>query len=159
MQKLDISIRLKDILAKVSGFLRSSNNPIDWTKTSLNDPIWYAQNVGDMEIKGVEIEMNHQVFNWLKYSAGYTYLDNDFKQQKDLVSRYTLDNLKHQFIGKLETRFLKNFTNEVVYRYNERLNNGSYNLLDEKISFAKKDFSVYVLINNITNTEYTETLV
>jgi iron complex outermembrane receptor protein len=147
----------KSILAKVSGFLRNSNNAIDWTKIALNDLIWYANNVGDMEIKGIEVEVNHQVLNCLKYSAGYTYLDNDFKQPKDLVSRYTLDNLKHQVIAKLETKFLKNFTNEVVYRYNERLNNGSYNLLDEKISFAKKDFSVYVLVNNITNTEYTET--
>lgn len=147
----------RDILAKVSGFLRNSSNSIDWTKISLNDLIWNAQNVGDMEIKGIEVEVNHQLLKWLKYSAGYTYLDNDFKQPKDLVSRYTLDNLKHQFIGKLETKFLKNFTNELVYRYNERLNNRSYNLLDEKISFAKKDFSVYVLINNITNTEYTET--
>ncbi|MPS64529.1 TonB-dependent receptor [Chryseobacterium sp.] len=147
----------KDILAKVSGFLRNSSNSIDWTKISLNELVWNAQNVGDMEIRGIEVEVNHQILNWLKYSAGYTYLDNDFKQPKDLVSRYTLDNLKHQFIGKLETKFLKNFTNELVYRYNERLNNGSYNLLDEKISFAKKDFSVYVLINNITNTEYTET--
>ncbi len=147
----------RDILAKVSGFLRNSSNSIDWTKISLNDLVWNAQNVGDMEIKGIEVEVNHQVLDWLKYSAGYTYLDNDFKQPKDLVSRYTLDNLKHQFIGKLETKFLKNFTNELVYRYNERLNNGSYNLLDEKISFTKKDFSVYVLINNITSTEYTET--
>lgn len=147
----------KDILAKVSGFVRNSSNSIDWTKISLNELVWNAQNVGDMEIRGIEVEVNHQILNWLKYSAGYTYLDNDFKQPKDLVSRYTLDNLKHQFIGKLETKFLKNFTNELVYRYNERLNNGSYNLLDEKISFAKKDFSVYVLINNITNTEYTET--
>jgi iron complex outermembrane receptor protein len=59
----------------------------------------------------------------------------------------------------METKFLKNFTNEVVYRYNERVNNGSYNLLDEKLSFAKKDYSVYVLINNLTNTKYTEALV
>jgi iron complex outermembrane receptor protein len=32
---------------------------------------------------------------------------------------------------------------------------GNYNLLDEKLSF-KKDYSVYVLINNLTNTKYTE---
>ncbi|WBV60826.1 TonB-dependent receptor [Chryseobacterium camelliae] len=146
----------KNILVKASGFLRDSNKPIDWIKTSLNDPVWYAQNVGDMKIKGIEIEVSHQVLNWLKYSVGYTYLDNDFKQSKDFVSRYTLDNLKHQYIEKLEIKFLKNFTNEIVYRYNQRLNNGSYHLLDEKISFAKKDYSMYVLINNITNTEYTE---
>ncbi|WP_326983367.1 TonB-dependent receptor [Chryseobacterium sp. MYb264] len=146
----------KNLLAKVSGFLRSSNNSIDWMKMTIDDPIWYAQNVGDIETKGVEVEVNHQLMSWLKYSLGYTYLDNDFKQPKDFVSRYTLDNLKHQIVAKLQTTFLKHFTNEVVYRYNDRLNQSSYNLVDEKLTFNQKDFSVYVLINNLTNTKYSE---
>lgn len=143
-------------LAKASGFLRSSTNSIDWVKNSLEDPIWYAQNVGDTEIKGIEAEINHQLFSWLKYTAGYTYLDNSFRETNGLVSRYVLDNLKHQVVAKLQTKFLKYFTNELVYRYNDRLNLGSYNLLDEKLSFSKNDFSVYALINNVTNTDYTE---
>ncbi|WP_292009174.1 TonB-dependent receptor [Chryseobacterium sp.] len=147
----------KNLLAKVSGFLRNSDNSIDWVKRSLEDPVWYAQNVGKIESKGIEFEWNHQLLSWLRYSLGYTYLDNSFQQSNEFVSRYVLDNLKHQLIAKLETRFLKYFTNELVYRYNDRLNLGSYNLLDEKLSFKQKDFSVYVLINNITNTNYTET--
>ncbi|WP_370896224.1 TonB-dependent receptor plug domain-containing protein [Chryseobacterium gossypii] len=147
----------RSLLAKVSGFLRNSNNAIDWVKKSLEDPVWYAQNVGKIDTRGIEIEVNHSIFKWLKYSVGYTYLDTSFEKSDEFVSRYVLDNLKHQFITKLETKFLQNFTNELVYRYNERVNLGSYNLLDEKISFVQKDFSVYVLINNITNTRYTET--
>lgn len=155
--ELGYQYQTKNILAKVSGFLRDSGNAIDWTKIKPNDAVWYAQNIGDTTIKGIEAEMNHRLNEWLKYTVGYTYLDNKANQSDNFVARYVLDNLKHQFIAKLETKFLKNFTNEVVYRYNERLNNGSYNLLDEKLSFAKKDFSVYVLINNLTNTSYTET--
>ncbi|WP_415327162.1 TonB-dependent receptor plug domain-containing protein [Chryseobacterium sp. MMS23-Vi53] len=147
----------KGLLAKVSGFLRNSDNSIDWIKQSLTSPTWYAQNVGEIETKGIEIEVNHRILNWLKYSVGYTYLDNKINASGEFVSRYIIDNLRHQVIAKLETRFLQNFTNELVYRYNERVNNGSYNLLDEKLSFVKRDFSVYVLINNITNTSYTET--
>ncbi|MFP7654570.1 TonB-dependent receptor plug domain-containing protein [Chryseobacterium proteolyticum] len=147
----------KILLAKISGFMRSSKNSIDWVKKSLEDPVWYAQNVGEIDTKGVEIEFNHRLFPWIKYSLGYTYLDTEFKQSNDFVSRYVLDNLKHQLVAKLETSFLQHFTNELVYRYNDRVNLGSYNLLDEKISFVKKDFSVYVLINNVTNTKYTET--
>ncbi|MBK1896429.1 TonB-dependent receptor plug domain-containing protein [Chryseobacterium paridis] len=147
----------KGLLAKVSGFMRNSNNSIDWVKKTLEDKVWYAQNVGKIDTKGIEAELDHRLFNWLKYSVGYTYIDTKSKQLNDVVSRFVLDNLKHQFIAKLETRFLQNFTNELVYRYNDRVNLGSYNLLDEKISFAKNDFSVYVLINNITNTKYTET--
>lgn len=144
------------ILAKVSGFVRNSSNSIDWVKKDLSDKVWYAQNVGDIKTKGIEAEWSHRPMDWLKYTVGYTYIDSKYEEKNGLVSRYILDNLKHQLVSKLEVKFLKNFTNELVYRYNERVNLGSYNLLDEKLSFAKKDYSVYVLINNITNTKYTE---
>ncbi|NIF05981.1 TonB-dependent receptor [Chryseobacterium sp. Tr-659] len=144
------------ILAKISGFLRNSSNSIDWVKKDPSDKIWYAQNVGEIKTKGIEAEWSHRPIDWLKYTLGYTYIDSKYQETNGLVSRYILDNLKHQLISKLEVKFLKNFTNEVVYRYNERVNLGSYQLLDEKLSFAKKDYSVYVLINNLTNTKYTE---
>jgi len=147
----------KNILAKASGFYRSSNNAIDWIKYSLQDKVWNAQNIGDTEIKGIELELGHQVFDWLKYTVGYTYLDNKFKEFDNGYSRYVLDNLKHQLVTKVQTKFLRNFTNELVYRYNERVNLGSYHLLDEKLSFTKNDLSVYVLVNNVTNSVYTET--
>ncbi len=155
--EIGYQFQTKNILAKVSGFLRDTNDAIDWTKMKPEDPVWYARNIGETTVKGIEVEFNHQLKHWLKYTIGYTYLDNILNKPADFSARYLLDNLKHQIIAKLETRFLKNFTNEVVYRYNERLNNGSYNLVDDKLSFVKKDFSVYVLINNLTNTSYTET--
>ncbi|WP_288243303.1 TonB-dependent receptor [uncultured Chryseobacterium sp.] len=155
--EIGYQFQTKNILAKLSGFLRDTNNAIDWTKKKPEDPVWYAQNIGETTIKGIEAEFSYRMNNWLKYTVGYTYLDNRLNKPADFSARYLLDNLKHQLIAKLETRFLKNFINEVVYRYNERLNNGSYNLVDDKLSFVKKDFSVYVLVNNVTNTSYTET--
>lgn len=155
--EIGYQFQTKDILAKASGFLRDSNNAIDWTKIKTDDPVWYAQNIGDTTIKGIEAEIGHRLNDWLKYTVGYTYLDNKLNKPGDFLARYALDNLRHQIIAKLETRFLRNFTNEVVYRYNERLNNGSYNLVDDKLSFVKTDFSIYILINNLTNTSYTET--
>ncbi|NML57174.1 TonB-dependent receptor plug domain-containing protein [Chryseobacterium cheonjiense] len=155
--EIGYQFQTKNILAKISGFVRDTNDAIDWTKMKPEDPVWYAQNIGQTTIKGIETEFNHRLKDWLKYTVGYTYLDNKLNKPADFSTRYLLDNLKHQFIAKLETRFLKNFTNEIVYRYNERLNNGSYNLVDDKLSFVKKDFSVYVLVNNLTNTSYTET--
>lgn len=145
------------IEAKVSGFSRNSENSIDWFKNSLNDEVWQSQNVGKISTKGIEIELNHQIFSWLKYSFGYTYLDTKFEKSSDFVSRYVLDNLKHQIIGKLQTKINKNWSNEIIYRYNDRLNLGSYHLLDEKLMYSKNDISVYILINNLTNTSYSET--
>lgn len=155
--ELGYQFHQKNWMAKISGFLRNSNDAIDWTKSSLEDPIWYAEKIGKIEVKGVEVEVANQATNWLKYSLGYSYLDNKLKNSNLQVSRYVLDNLKHQFIAKLQTQFLKNFGNEIVYRYNDRLNLGSYHVVDEKLSFSKKDLSIYVLVNNITNSIYTET--
>lgn len=146
----------RKVLAKVSGFLRDSKNSIDWLKKDPKDLTWLAANVGDIKVKGVEAEISYKITNWLKPTAGYTYIDSKYQEPNEWTSRYILDNLKHQIIGKLETKFLGGFTNELVYRYNERMNLGSYHLLDDKLSFYKKDYSVYVLVNNITNTKYTE---
>lgn len=144
------------ILAKISGFLRDSKNSIDWVKKDINGKTWVADNVGNIKIKGIETEINYKMNNWLKLMAGYTYIDGKFQNSNELVSRYVMDNLRHQFISKMETKFLGAFTNELVYRYNQRMNLGSYQLLDEKLSFSKRDYSIYVLVNNITNTKYTE---
>ncbi|MFC3757686.1 TonB-dependent receptor plug domain-containing protein [Chryseobacterium tructae] len=146
----------KKILAKISGFLRDSRNSIDWVKKDINDKTWAADNVGNIKIKGIEAEINYKMNGWLKLMAGYTYIDGKFQKANEFVSKYIMDNLRHQFIGKVETKFLGAFTNEIVYRYNERMNLGSYQLLDEKLSFTKKEYSVYVLVNNITNVKYTE---
>ncbi len=147
----------KNISIKTSLFSRNSKNAIDWFKTSLNDAIWKAQNVGEIDTKGTEIQFVHQPLRWLKYDVSYTYLDTHFTKSSEYVSRYVLDNLKHQIIGKLETKIISKITNEIVYRYNDRLNLGSYHLLDDKISFTQNNYSIYLLVNNITNTNYTET--
>ncbi|WP_027375155.1 TonB-dependent receptor [Chryseobacterium sp. UNC8MFCol] len=144
------------ILAKVSGFLRNSDNSIDWVKNDPSGTVWYARNVGAIKTKGIEAELNYTITNALRYTIGYTYLDSKYQKSDEYVSRYILDNLRHQLISKLETKFLNGFTNELVYRYNERVCQGSYHLLDEKLSYGKKDYSVYVLVNNLTNTKYTE---
>ena len=146
-----------NFVGKLSGFIRNSNNSIDWVKENTND-IWRADNIGKIETKGVEIELGQNLNSFIKsYSVGYTYLDSKSLQPTNLISRYILENLKHQFVAKLENKFLKNFTNQLIYRYNERVTTGSYQILDEKLSYDFKNLNVYVLVNNITNSEYTET--
>ena len=91
------------------------------------------------------------------YSVGYTFLDSKAKEPQNLISRYVLENLKHQFVAKLENKFLKNFTSQLIYRYNERVTTGSYQILDGKVSYDFKNMNLYVLIDNITNNVYSET--
>ena len=142
------------ILAKVSGFIRNTNNGIDWLKAT-PESIWTAENVGKINLKGFETEFKHQLFDFLNYRLNYTYLDNHYKNTE--LSRYALTNLRHQFVGQIDVKFLKFFSNQLIYRYTERVNLGSYNTLDEQLNFRYKDLNFYVLINNLTNAKYVET--
>lgn len=142
------------ILAKISGFIRNTNNGIDWLKETPESP-WKAENVGEINLKGFETEFRHQLFPFLNYRLGYTYLDNQYKNEE--LSRYALQNLRHQVVAQLDVKFLKFFSNQLIYKYSERVNLGSYNIVDEQINFRYKDLNFYVLINNLTNTKYTET--
>ena len=142
------------ILAKVSGFLRNTKEGIDWQKETPTSP-WKAENVARINLKGFEVEFKHQLFSFLNYRFGYTYLDNQDLDKED--SRYSLQNLRHQFVTQVDVKFLKYFSNQLIYKYSERVNLGSYNVLDEQINFRYKDLNFYVLINNLTNTKYVET--
>lgn len=142
------------ITAKASGFMRNSANAIDWVKADLNTQ-WTAQNIGKLDLKGIELEFNHHPTKWLNYSAGYTFIDNKLHLSENLFSKYALENLKHQFIGKLEWK-IKNISNEWIYRYNQRLDLGTYQLVDTKLSYKKDNYHMYLLITNITNTQYSE---
>lgn len=146
-----------NFLGKISGFLRDSDNSIDWSKQNAND-IWRAENIGKIKTKGVEVELAQHFNSFLKsYSVGYTFLESNYEQPTGLLSRYVMENLKHQFVAKLEVFFLKKFTNQLIYRYNERVSTGSYQILDEKLSYDAKNYNIYIMVNNILDTEYTET--
>lgn len=142
------------ILAKVSGFIRNTKEGIDWQKETPTSP-WKAENVARINLKGFEVELKHQLFSFLNYRFGYTYLDNQDLDKED--SRYSLQNLRHQFVAQVDVKFLKYFSNQLIYKYSERVYLGSYNVLDEQINFRYKDLNFYVLINNLTNTKYVET--
>ena len=78
------------------------------------------------------MEFSHKPVDWFSYSAGYTYIDNKRETEGYAFSKYALENLKHQLVGKVEARFLKYFSNQLIYRYNQRLDFLSYHLLDYK---------------------------
>lgn len=143
------------VLAKISGFIRNTTNGIDWQKDSSSDP-WKAVNIAKIHLKGIETEFRHQLFSFMNYRLAYTYLDNHYKDGVT-YSRFSLQNLRHQFVAQFDLKFLKFFSNQLIYKYSERVNLGSYNVLDEQLNFRIKDLNFYVLMNNLTNTKYVET--
>lgn len=141
---------------KASVFFKQSKDAIDWTKENITD-VWQAYNVGEISTKGIELEVNTTIpkFYNTNFSINYTFLENEY-HTKSQYSRYLIDNLKHQFIGRIQNKIGSKITNEISYRYLERVNSQSYHLIDEKLSFKLQKFEMFFLLNNITNTQYTE---
>jgi vitamin B12 transporter len=155
--ELGYRFQKNNFTGKVSFFNRNSHNSIDWVKVQQND-IWKAENLGNLKTTGLEVEVRQSFNSFLKsYSLGYTYLESNLETSQNLISRYVLEYLKHQFVGKIEFKIFKNFTNQFIYRYNERVSTGSYQLLDGKLNYDFNNLNLYILVNNVTNTSYTET--
>lgn len=144
------------IQGKASVFMRNSNNAIDWIKSAPTENVWKAQNVGKIDTKGFETEFKHQLNSWFNYGVTYTYIDSKLQESNQFISKYVIENLTHQLVSSVGVKFLKYFSNELSYRYVERVTTGSYNLLDEKLSFKKDQLGIHLTINNLTNVEYTE---
>jgi iron complex outermembrane receptor protein len=64
-------------------------------------------------------------------------------------SQYSLNSLKHQFVGSYNMQFLKNFTNTISYRYAERIAGDSYSVVDLGASYTLHAFELSLFANNI----------
>lgn len=143
-------------LFKASFFGRESTDAIDWTKDTEAGK-WLAENISNIKTLGFETEISQKINSVISnISVGYTYLDNKIERDDKAFSRYALDNLRHQFNAKVQAKYWK-LGADVIYRYNDRMVLGSYNMLDAKLSYQTQKLNLYVLVNNITNTKYTET--
>lgn len=140
---------------KASYFVRDSKNGIDWVKENATD-LWTAKNVGNLFTQGVDVELS-QRFSGIaeRFSVGYTYLDTQIQQDTNF-SKYLAEHFRHQVVATWEAKFGKYFSNQLTYRYQERIFGDSYQLLDTKFSFQKNHLTIYTLINNLTNVEYKE---
>ncbi len=123
------------------------------------DP-WQAQNIQDVTTKGFETQLLYKFrvnsFNQ-NLQMGYSFIKDDVKQSAFNFSQYSLNSMKHQFVGSYTMQFLRNFNNTISYRYAERTTGGSYSVVDFGTSYNLKAFEISLFANNIFNTAYTET--
>jgi vitamin B12 transporter len=140
-------------------FNRNSDQLIDYVKMELTDP-WQAQNIQDVTTKGFETQLLY-TFNLNSFAQklqfGYSFIQNDIEESTFTFSQYSLNSLKHQFVGSYNMQFLKNFTNTISYRYSERIAGDAYSVVDLGASYTLHAFELSLFANNIFNTEYTET--
>tara|TARA_R110002049_G_scaffold90686_2_gene227112 strand:- start:35509 stop:37329 length:1821 start_codon:yes stop_codon:yes gene_type:complete len=140
-------------------FNRDARKLIDYVKENEAD-LWQATNIRDLNTKGLEFNGSYNfeinTFNQ-NFTLGYTYIDDQAKNLNVNYSRYTINSLKHQFTSRFNTQLFKNIRQNIVYKHAERTNGESYNVWDASIILTLKPFEINITVNNIFNTEYTET--
>jgi iron complex outermembrane receptor protein len=144
----------------VAFFNRKSDDLIDWTKDNELDK-WETRNFSEVVTQGIETAINYK-FTIGKYNQklnlGYSFIEDDIKDNNVEFTRYSLNSIKHQFTTSLDSKFNNIFSQNISYRYVERTNGSSYNVVDARLlATIKKGLQLSLTANNIFNTEYTET--
>lgn len=147
-----------------SYFIRRIDNFIDWVKAQQTDP-WQPQNFSQMNTKGFTLSadytlktMETDVLSRFRLGASYTNLNPSFKTTLATAnfSRYALESLRNQLSGTLNAEFYNLVAVTLTARYNQRINYKDYTVMDTRITFKQKHYSIYADGANLFNVQYIE---
>lgn len=159
-EELGMKLNLNNLKINVALFHRKSDNLIDWTKDNEADK-WEARNFSNVVTQGVETDINYSftIGNYKQLvKVGYSFINDDIKDNNVVFTQYSLNSLKHQVNIGLKTKFTDIFSQQVSYRFVERTLGQSYNIVDAKLSATISNNLILSLnANNIFNASYTET--
>ncbi|GAA4295084.1 TonB-dependent receptor [Aestuariibaculum suncheonense] len=145
--------------ASFAFFYKDAENLIDYVKANTDDP-FMAQNIRDSKTKGFEVNTsyNFSISNLKQnLSVGYTFMEDKIGDINLDFSRYSINSLKHHFTSRLSTRVTKNINFNVIYKYAERTQGLSYNVLDASAIFNINQLELSITANNIFDADYIET--
>lgn len=133
---------------KTALFRRYGSDIIDWV---WQDSIWKTQNITKLTTNGFEISSQihpNKQWNikwWKKLSMDYTYLDLK-KNESDILSKYALNNLRHQVNLSMQIQIRKHFFFQIQGTYKARL--GSYQIYDFELeTYENEPYQDYFSVN------------
>ena len=148
-----------DFTAQGAFFKRDTDNLIDYVKFD-EAALWEAQNFAALATSGVEINMT-QKFTLFGLDQtlymGYTYIDDAIKDTQVPFSRYAINSLKHQLTANSQVRLASQWPMSLSYRYMERTNGISYQVLDAALRYETPKITWSLVGNNILDAQFSET--
>jgi iron complex outermembrane receptor protein len=149
--------------AKAAYFYRHSTDFIDWVRNS-DTAKWQPQNFQSVNTQGVSLTLNYQLSRHLSLSdryqltlvANYTYLDQQLETPTDKTSKYTIDALRHQCTVSLRSLLFRHVQLNLSSRYQQRISNNDYTILDARVGYQGKNWLVYTDMNNLLDQQYRE---
>lgn len=157
-EEIGFKFNSSKIRATLVIFNRDSKNLIDYIKDTEDEP-YKATNIQRLNTKGFEATIDYG-FNLANFkqnlNLGYTFIDDEVKDLNIPYSRYSINSLKHQFVANFRSRFIKNFSQTILFKYSDRAEGDDYSVVDVSLNYQREQFEFSVTGNNIFNKEYTE---
>jgi vitamin B12 transporter len=141
------------------GFIRRTSNFIDFTRETAEDA-WMPENFQLVSMAGVDsraiVQLKSEAPIALEQvGVSHTFLSGSLGESVEF-SKYALNNLRHQFLARAQVRLQSHFRLQLISRYIERLNSGSYWVYDLRASAAVNKMDVAIDVNNLANQAYIE---
>jgi len=157
--ELGYSLSNSDFNFTASLFRKEGTNLIDWTRKK-GAEVWKAQNISKINILGYEIGLKIDIKKLLKqniitdFQVSYTWLKADKTVGSLEESKYLLDFLNHQLIGKMSNNLPFKIQQSWTFRYEERINFEDSFIVDTQISKKFRYFKVYFRATNLFDRNY-----
>lgn len=149
--------------ARASYFYRHVTDFIDWVRATNAAP-WQPRNFQSINTQGITLQLNWQPGNQLQLPGwiqpildiSYTYLQMDIEVPSAEISKYAIEALRHQLVVSSRNVLFDRFFLNIAARYQYRINANDYTLLDTRLGYQHKLWSVYADVNNLLATQYKE---
>ena len=144
----------------ISLYRRDASDIIDYVKNDEAE-LWQASNIREIITNGFELNMGYKfylgAFRPQSINIGYSSINDDLLETDFAFSRYALNSLKNQITAAYMFQVKDFISSTLTFKNSKRLNDESYTLIDFRTSYIYDKFTISVILNNILDTEYSET--
>ena len=158
--ELGMKYRKENFNLNFSLYRRDASNIIDYVKNNEDDP-WQANNIRKIITNGFELNIGYKFYlnssNEHQINIGFSNINDDLKETQFNFSRYILNSLKNHITATYMFEINEKISSSLVLKNAERINEKNYTVIDFKTSYKFNKFAISILLNNILDTEYSET--
>ena len=158
--ELGMKYRKENFNLNFSLYRRDASNIIDYVKNNVDDP-WQANNIRKIITNGFELNIGYKFYlnssNEHQINIGFSNINDDLKETQFNFSRYALNSLKNHITATYMFEINEKISSSLVLKNAERINEKNYTVIDFKTSYKFNKFAISILLNNILDTEYSET--
>ena len=141
-------------------YQRDASDIIDYVRNNEAEP-WQASNIREINTSGFELNVGYKFylgsFRMQTINIGYSNIEDELLETDFAFSRYALNSLKNQITGTYTFEINEKIYSTVAYKNAERSDEEKYTVIDFRTSYKLDKFTLSVILNNILDTEYSET--